>query len=305
MLSAGCVKADLYDTAHPDTGRISVTADWSARGEGVDIPTLWQIGIGDYAGEETGTTHVAESLFTPGSYRIAAWNPAAEITVSGTTATVATAEAEKTASNAPAANHTPATAKTAAANDSGTSTDGSERFVNGAPGWLFTALQDVEIKQDRDHEFTVSMQQQVRQLIVKLTFRGDSADRVAGIEGSLSGVAGSYDFAADSYGNASSVALHFTQITEGEDAGKWQAAVRLLGITGGEQLLTGTIRFTDNNPQSISLASDLSASLAGFNSTKNQPQTLSGTVVETSTEAGVTATIGDWNAVLGDPVEAL
>ena len=38
VLFSSCVKDTLYDTPHPDYGKIAVTADWSARGEGIDIP---------------------------------------------------------------------------------------------------------------------------------------------------------------------------------------------------------------------------------------------------------------------------
>ena len=31
----GCVKDELFDTPHPGKGSITVTADWSARGEGI------------------------------------------------------------------------------------------------------------------------------------------------------------------------------------------------------------------------------------------------------------------------------
>ena len=40
VLLSSCVKDTLYDTPHPDHGKIAVTADWSARGEGIDIPRL-------------------------------------------------------------------------------------------------------------------------------------------------------------------------------------------------------------------------------------------------------------------------
>ena len=32
VLLSSCVKDTLYDTPHPDYGKIAVTADWSARG---------------------------------------------------------------------------------------------------------------------------------------------------------------------------------------------------------------------------------------------------------------------------------
>lgn len=50
VLLSSCVKDTLYDTPHPDYGKIAVTADWSARGEGIDIPTTWTVTMGDYNG---------------------------------------------------------------------------------------------------------------------------------------------------------------------------------------------------------------------------------------------------------------
>ena len=34
----GCVKDELHDTPHPDYGKITVTADWTDRGDDVNIP---------------------------------------------------------------------------------------------------------------------------------------------------------------------------------------------------------------------------------------------------------------------------
>ena len=90
----GCVKDELHDTPHPDTGSIAVTADWTDRGEGVDIPASWHIVMGDYTGTETGATHSPDYLFNPGSYTLAAYNTPENITVSGTIATVAKAHGD-------------------------------------------------------------------------------------------------------------------------------------------------------------------------------------------------------------------
>ena len=73
------------------------------------------------------------------------------------------------------------------------------------------------------------------------------------------------DFATDTYGAASNVVLPFTTITEGDDACKWKATVRLLGVTGTEQLLTGEIRYADGNPTPTTLKSDITEALKGFN----------------------------------------
>lgn len=256
----GCVKDELFDTPHPGKGHITVTADWSARGEGIAIPESWNLSMGDYHGTETAATHAPDHLFEPGCYSLVAWNPATDISVSGTTASV---------------------------------TSTADGCISGDPGWLFTSVQEVTIEADRDHAFTAAMQQQVRQLTLTIRLTGDAAERVEGISGRLSGVAGTMDFASDTYGAPSSVALNFTKITQGENAGAWTATVRLLGITGESQQLTGTITYAGDNLPSTPVASDMTALLAGFNDNNTVPISLA-CDLETPTQAGVTAIIIDW-----------
>ena len=267
----GCVKDELHDTPHPDTGKITVTADWSDRGEGVDTPASWHIVMGDYTGTETGAIHSPDYLFNPGSYTLAVYNISEGITVSGTTAAVAAA-------------------------------DGG--CIVNTPGWLFTSVQEVAIEADTDYSLTAIMQQQVRQLTLVIEPAGDAADRIETIEGTLSGAAGSLDFATGTHGTPSEVELHFTKITDGDDAGKWMATVRLLGIAGDAQRLTATLTYTDGNPQPTSLNSDLTSALNGFNDGKTSPLTLGGTIAETPGEAGFTGEITDWETVDGGGVDA-
>ena len=267
----GCVKDELHDTPHPDTGKITVTADWSDRGEGVDIPAEWTVTMGGYTGTETGATHSSDHLFCPGNYTLAAYNIPEGITVSGTTAAVAAA-------------------------------DGG--FIVNTPGWLFTSVQEVEIEADTDYSLTAIMQQQVRELTLMIEPAGDAADRIESIEGTLSGAAGTLDFATGTHSTPSEVELHFTKITDGNDAGKWMATVRLLGIAGDAQRLTATLTYTDGNPQPTSLNSDLTATLDSFNDGKTSPLTLGGTLAETPGEAGFTGEITDWETVDGGGVDA-
>lgn len=273
-----CVKDELHDTPHPGHGKVSVTADWTQRGEGVDIPASWNIALGDYTGNETGATHAPEQLFEPGSYTLVAHSPAEGITVNGTTATAAAASGNR---------------------------EGVGGFITNALGWLFTHVQEVAIEADTDHEFTVAMHQQVRELTLVIEPKGDAAGRIEAIEGYLSGAAGTLDFATDTHGTPSNVELRFTKITSGDDAGKWTATVRLLGIAGDTQRLTATLTYTDGNPRPTHLESDLTEALAGFNGGKTQPLVLGGTTTDTPAEADVTATIDNWNTITGDPVEAM
>ena len=278
LLLSSCVKDTLYDTPHPDHGMISVTADWSARGEGIDIPATWTVAMGDYTGTETSATHAPDHLFAPGSYTLAVWNPAEGITVSGTTATVAAATGNDAVAGA---------------------------FISNAPGWLFTSVQQVLIEKDTDYPLTAAMKQQVRELTLVVEPTGDAAGRITEIVAHLTGAAGTLDFATDTYGAASNVVLPFTKITEGDDAGKWKATVRLLGVTGTEQLLTGEIRYADGNPTPTTLKSDLTEALAAFNTGKGESLTLGGTLVETPEGMEVDgAGITGWKPVKGDDVNA-
>lgn len=271
LAATSCVKDELHDTPHPDYGKITVTADWSDRGGGVDIPAEWTVTMGDYTGTETGATHSPDYLFKPGGYTLAAYNIPEGITVSGTTAAVNAA-------------------------------DGG--CIVNTPGWLFSSVQEVAIEADTDYSLTAVMHQQVRKLTLMIEPTGDAAERIESIEGTLSGAAGTLDFATGTYGTPSEVELHFTKITDGDDAGKWMATVRLLGIAGNLQRLTATLTYTDGNPQPTALESDLTEALADFNDGKTAPLTLGGTIAETPGEAGFTGEITDWETVDGGEVDA-
>ena len=275
LAATSCVKDELHDTPHPDYGKITVTADWTDRGDGVDIPAEWTMTMDGYTGTETEATHTPDYLFNPGSYTLAAYNTPEDITVSGTIATVAKAHG-----------------------------DAADLFISNAPGWLMTSVQEVTVEADTDYSLTAVMRQQVRQLTLMIEPTGDAAERIESIVGTLSGAAGTLDFATGTYGTPSEVELHFTKITDGDDAGKWTATVRLLGIAGNLQRLTATLTYTDGNPQPTSLNSDLTSALNGFNDGKTAPLTLGGTIAETPGEAGFTGEITDWETVDGGGVDA-
>ncbi|MDR2882628.1 MAG: hypothetical protein LBU98_02435, partial [Alistipes sp.] len=84
-------------------------------------------------------------------------------------------------------------------------------------------------------------------------------------------------------------------ITTGTDAGKWSATVRLLGVAGSEQKLTGTVAFTAGSPNDMALNSDLTTALANFNTGKKEPLILGGQTVETPSGVGIGGmTINGW-----------
>lgn len=275
LLLAACdVKDPIYHTSHPDSGTITLTTDWSGIGQGVQVPASYTVRVGEYSAPLSGTTHTLDNYFAPGTYRAYVYNTPEHILVSEATASV----------------------------ENVTTPQGqSEPFVNSAPGWLFTSAMDAVIERDKDHAFTALMQQQVRELTLVIEPTGGSIERIASIEGRLSGAAGSLDLDNGTHGTPSNVALTFSKIASGANAGKWSATVRLLGTAGGQQKLNAQINFTGGNPSAVNLESDLTSALAAFNADKREPLTLGGSVVEMPTGMGFEATIEHWEAV--EPVE--
>lgn len=278
LFLAGCDPKDpIYDTPHPEKGAVTLTTDWSGIGEGLTAPESYTVKAADYSGTLSGTVNKLDYLFDPSEIRVSVYNPAEHISINGTTATVATATGN---------------------------VDGVGPFIQNTPGWLFASTAEMMIEKDKEHFLTAVMQQQVRQLTIMIEPTGGTTDRVVRIEGWLTGVAASLNFADGTHATPSNVELQFTRIADGANAGKWTATVRLLGTAGEQQKLNAIIYFEGGTPASVNLDSDLTTELATFNADKRNPLILGGKVVETPTGAEFTATITDWKPVNGGEVSA-
>lgn len=231
----------------------------------------------DYTGTLSDATNRLDHLFSPAEIRISVYNPAEHISINGTTATVATATGNA---------------------------DGVGAFIQNTPGWLFASTAEMMIEKDREHFHTAVMQQQVRELTLTIEPTGGTTDRIESIEGYLTGAAASLNFADGTHTTPSNVALQFTKITSGGNAGKWTATVRLLGKAGAQQKLIATISFAGGSPEAVPLDSDLTIGLSEFNKQKSVPMSLGGEVVETPTGVEFGATITDWKPVVGGDVTA-
>lgn len=263
LLAACDVKDPIYNTPHPEHGKITLTTEWDGIGEGLTVPESYTVCIGDYTTTVSGTTNTLNRHFAPGTYRMLIYNTPENIRFEGTVADAIVGDTYN-------------------------------------PGWLFSYSTEVMISKDTDHAFTAVMQQQVRELTLVIEPTGETIDRIESITGTLSGVAASLDIADGTHGTPSNVAMTFSKITSGMDAGKWSATVRLLGTAGAEQWLNVDLFFTNGNPTPVRIKSDLTTALAAFNTNKRTPLTLGGSVVETPTGAGFGATIDDWTAGNGD-----
>ena len=271
LLTASCVKDTLYNTPHPNHGKITVTADWSARGEGIDIPATWTIAMGDYTGTETAATHAPDHLFAPGSYTLVAWNPAEGITVSGTTATVAPA--------------------------SGSQTTGT--FIDNAPGWFFTHAEQVSIEKDTDYPLTAAMKQRVRELQLELEVTQGRPELIQSVTATLSGIAGAFDMArGQTTGEPASTVFSFTR-----DGSRLTADARLLGTMGAVQTMVLDIVFVDGG-RTQRTEVDLTEALADFNGDMTTAYRVTGTL---ETPVGMEEGKGEitgWETVEGGDASA-
>jgi hypothetical protein len=274
LFTACDVKDPIYETEHPDKAQITITADWSGMGMGIPRPESYMAEVNGTAYADIPTTPDSHTFpdVDPGTCTAYLYNKVSNLPVANKTATVATIPAPAGQTGA---------------------------WLDPQPGWLFTGRLQETVEADKDYAFTVPMKQQVRQLTLVIEPMGGTADKIESIMASLSGLAGSLDLDNDAHDAPANVALTFSKITTGDNTGKWTATVRLLGIAGSEQKLSGTIKFTGGSPGDIPLTSDLSAALANFNADKKTPLTLGGTTVETPTGAGFTVTINGWTPVDG------
>ena len=271
LLTASCVKDTLYNTPHPNHGKITVTADWSARGEGIDIPATWTLSMGDYTGTETAATHAPDHLFAPGSYTLVAWNPAEGITVSGTTATVAPA--------------------------SGSQTTGT--FIDNAPGWFFTHAEQVTIEKDTDYPLTAAMKQRVRELQLELEVTQGRPELIQSVTATLSGIAGAFDMArGQTTGEPASTVFSFTR-----DGSRLTADARLLGTMGAVQTMVLDIVFVDGG-RTQRTEVDLTEAMKDFNGDMTTAYRITGTLETPVGMEECNAEITGWESVEGGDASA-
>lgn len=278
LLLAGCdVKDPIYNTAHPEKGQITLTTDWTERTDGIAIPASYTVQAGEYSTTVSNVTNTLDYLFEPGAYHFRIYNVPEHITVNDATITV---------------------------DEASGNVDGVGKFVQEMPGWLFSSAMDATIEADTDYELTATMHQQVRQLTLFIEPTGDTTEKIERIEGYLSGVASTLDIDSNTHGTPLNTALTFTKVPDDDNAGKWTATVRLLGVTGVQQKLHATLFFEGNAPKPIPLTDadgnegyDLTALLKEFNTDKKTPLALDGKLVETPNGIEMSnATILPWGS---------
>jgi hypothetical protein len=219
----------IIDLEDPLKGRITLTTDWNTRTEGIDRPANYKVVINSQTLNYTETTNLLPEL-EAGTYPIYIYNNPENITVGGTTATVAT----------------------------------TANIVETLPGWLFTSITEAVYADFKKETITATMTQQVRQLSFELTITGGDPDALQSVTASLSGVANGMDFKANTY---TSSGLSVIPVLTREN-NKMKGSVRLLGLTTEAKILTLDITYTTGKTQQI--ITDISNQLSNFNQNKHK-----------------------------------
>ena len=261
---ASCVKDELYNTPHPDSGAVVVTADWSDRNSDADIPQAYILSIDGQEQEASGETNVLNRLLSAGKYTLTAYNKPDQVTIANNTASV----------NATSAKH-----------------------INPMPGYLFASVQDINVVADDTLRVTARMKQLIRRLNLELTATEGDYSRVQSATATLSGVASVADMATGERSVAAQVTNTFIQ-----DGNKFTLLFRLLGIVTTEaQTLTVDITFNNGDTQQI--VSDVTESMKNFNN-EAEPIKLKGNLLLPVEATVTGATITGWNEVDGGTGDA-
>ena len=265
-----CVKDELFNTPHPDKGAVMFSADFSERSASCAAPAEYLLLHTCCGAAEPGTMPgTAEKchpeLFAPGRHTFHAWNGCERMTV-----TDGVAKVDETA----------------------------QGVIESLPGYLFTVRREIDVVQDDTLRVNIPMAQRTRDLHIELTVTEGDPEWIASVSGTISGIAGAFDLAAQKIiGNAASTSISFAR-----DGNRLTADARLLGVIGAAQTLELEIGFTDREDiHSVSV--DLSEAMKGFNDDMTATRKITGSV-ETPVGMDATATITGWQDVYGDPVVA-
>lgn len=259
LLLTSCVKDEVYNTSHPDKGAVSIH---------VNLPQ----GMGDYTVEidgqsvqGSGATIVYPTLLSPGEHNLLMYNHPDGLTIADGIARV----------NAMA------------------DTQSNGNVILPMPGCLYSVSTTCTVTADDTVHIELDPLRRMRDLHFELTVAEGDPERIASVEGVLSGIAGTYTLATESPGGEPmTTAPAFTR-----DGNRVTADAHLLGTAGETQILVLTLHFTDGKVQTIE--NDLTEMLRTFHTDMQTPLKISGTLLTPTAANPDTATITDWQVQEG------
>jgi hypothetical protein len=246
---------------------VTIIPDWSKRMDGIEPPGSYTLLVDDYTAVSDAPSHTLKHRFLPATYPVWIHNNVDHLDIRGTSVSVDAVTGMR---------------------------------IHNVPGWLFTCSTKIYIGGGRQ-TVIVPMRQQVRQLTLTLSPQGDKFESIFSIRGVMSGVAGTLDCLTGLHGTPSRTTLDFEKITFGDDAGKWRAVVRLLGVvpSPSRQRIELTVSLADpatRVSRNIEWSSDLTEQLSGFNFGKDIPLTLDGVMSPDAVGPNFTGTITEWTS---------
>lgn len=250
----GCVKDELFNTPHPDKGAVVLDIGGLPGGDG------YTVDIDGRTFETTGSAFTVPDLFEPGTHAVTVYNRPEGFSVEGLVARVA---------------------------PFGAAVRAADWFIHPLPGYLYSGTRQIEVVADDSLKVEMSVSQRVRDLLLELTVTEGDPERIVSVEGTLSGIAGAFDLAAQqTTGEAVSTVVEFIRTGD-----KLTADARLLGMRGDRQTLVIDIVFTDGRKQTTE--SDLTDYLKDFGGDMTEAFRLTSDL-NTPVEAGMSATIDNW-----------
>lgn len=244
-LLTACNDKDFCDRPHPHTGEASVTTDWKGDNPPSERIKLLLTGPN---GITTATGHAANEAYAltdrpPGTYRAFAYNDTERVRIEGNAARL----------------------------------QREEGTLLPQPGLLYYGHTDFRIESDGNTDAVLVMKPQTRLLEVRLNLSGEQPERVATLEGVLTGIADTriLEGLPTPDANASPPSATSRAETDSSRPGsvplrfdrtgsELRAAYRLLGIdTGRRQILTLTLTYQNGKQESQSY--ELTPQFVGFN----------------------------------------
>lgn len=264
IMCSSCVKDELFDTPHPDTGGLTVTTDWNGISDEANMPDSYILMIGDDKQIVSGATNRFDELLAPGSHTLSVYNLPQGMTLNGTTIFV----------NPLYGN-----------------------VLQPMPANLFIANKQFIITEDSELAITVRMKQITRHLELVLTVKEGQYERVQSATGSLSGICGAVDILTE---HRSEHSESTTAIVERKGK-EFHLVYNLLGIVPSEkQILKIEILFSNGDTQIIE--SDISAFMAGYHQ-EVRPLKLAGNLF-LPLEGGFSGVISGWEVANGGNSDA-
>ncbi|MDR1380720.1 MAG: hypothetical protein LBJ47_04490 [Tannerella sp.] len=248
---AGCVDEN-FRTSHPDEGGVVLTTDWDGGAE-VALPPVYKARIVSLSGKTQDFDNLSGAtnslVVEPGEATLYVYNPAENITVFGTKATV----------------------------------DRSGAGISAVPETFFSYSGQIYTEQDLDVPHTALMRRRTGDLKLSLAIKPASAiGLVKAVSAELDGVASELDMQTNALSTPSSVSFPLPRSTFYASA-----TLRLLGFatsaTPGLRL-----KVELENGYAASISHDLLPLVKDFNDSKNRLFTLNATLTVAADGNGVT-----------------